>query len=470
MQERWFGAAAALTSGVLLMLSCDLGPYGPLVLIAPVLLLLHALKAERAGLVAVAAFVAGLLGRASLIAAYLTVFPPLVLVFWAILLPLWFTGIVLATRWLARGAPAWIALLSYPLLATGSEFLFGTISPHGSFGALGYALAGFLPVLQVASIGGVAALTFTATFVPMAIVLMVRGNGQRRDIAILAGIPCVALLIWGFVQLSEGYDGQARVALIAIDALQDDDLSSEDQAAKNAATYAALALELSAQRPDYILLPEKSLIRKSDWRDLGVPLQDAADRSGIPIVGGWDETRADGSHENVAVLYTAGRAPQRYLKRRLIPGLEAEFIPGRDDLVTGDLGIAICKDLDFAPMIRGYGRAGVRLMLVPAWDFRSDSALHARMALVRGVENGFAVARAAADGVLTVSDAFGRVAAEAPTRPDRPVTLVAEVGLRKGPTIYNRIGDLLGWLTVGALLLLTARRLRQRRKVALSRA
>jgi apolipoprotein N-acyltransferase len=146
--------------------------------------------------------------------------------------------------------------------------------------------------------------------------------------------------------------------------------------------------------------------------------------------------------------------PAQYLKRRLIPGLEDEFRPGDADLVLGDLGIAICKDMDFAPMIREYGQNGVRLMLVPAWDFRSDTALHARMALVRGVENGFAVVRAAANGILTVSDAYGRMVAEAETSTDYPVTLTATVGLIDHGTFYGRIGDLFGWLTVLAALLL----------------
>jgi len=108
-------------------------------------------------------------------------------------------------------------------------------------------------------------------------------------------------------------------------------------------------------------------------------------------------------------------------------------------------------------MIRGYGKGGVRLMLVPAWDFRSDTALHARMAVVRGVENGFAVVRAAADGVLTVSDAYGRMIAETSTGRDRPVTLTARIGLTDRGTLYGRIGDVFGWLAVlGALLLRAA--------------
>jgi apolipoprotein N-acyltransferase len=111
--------------------------------------------------------------------------------------------------------------------------------------------------------------------------------------------------------------------------------------------------------------------------------------------------------------------------------------------------------MDFAPAIRDYGRRGVQLMLVPAWDFSADARLHARMAVVRGVENGFAVVRAAANGMLTVSNAYGQIIAEKATTKDSAVILSANVGLRDGPTLYVLFGDVFGWLTVvGSVLLI----------------
>jgi apolipoprotein N-acyltransferase len=118
-------------------------------------------------------------------------------------------------------------------------------------------------------------------------------------------------------------------------------------------------------------------------------------------------------------------------------------------------------------MIREYGRRGVRLMLVPAWDFRADGRLHARMAVVRGVEYGFALARAAAWGRLTASDAYGRVISEMTTSEDHPVVLVADVRLSPPRrTVYSVLGDMLGWVAVlGAMSLMAmglVRRIRRR--------
>jgi apolipoprotein N-acyltransferase len=57
-------------------------------------------------------------------------------------------------------------------------------------------------------------------------------------------------------------------------------------------------------------------------------------------------------------------------------------------------GMEICKDMDFPLLSRQYANEGAGLMLVPAWDFVTDGWLHGRMAILRGVESGFSVARA----------------------------------------------------------------------------
>ncbi len=100
-------------------------------------------------------------------------------------------------------------------------------------------------------------------------------------------------------------------------------------------------------------------------------------------------------------------------------------------------------------------------MLVPAWDFRRDGRLHARMAVVRGVENGFALARSAAMGRLTVSDSHGRDRGGGDDLRARPGDRAggSRAALRRARSTA-RWGDLFGWLTVaGAAALLAVRAL-----------
>jgi apolipoprotein N-acyltransferase len=125
-------------------------------------------------------------------------------------------------------------------------------------------------------------------------------------------------------------------------------------------------------------------------------------------------------------------------------------------LVTGRIGIAICKDMDFPEVIRPYGQRNVKLMLVPAWDFVADARLHSRMAVVRGVENGFAVARSASQGLMTLSDAHGRIVAEKATV-NGPAMLVADLPAGQGHTLYSRIGDVFAQAMVAVWLGLLVR-------------
>jgi apolipoprotein N-acyltransferase len=82
--------------------------------------------------------------------------------------------------------------------------------------------------------------------------------------------------------------------------------------------------------------------------------------------------------------------------------------------------------MDYPDPARQYGQEQVGLLLVPAWDFDIDRFWHGHMAIVRGVENGFTVVRAAKQRLLTVSDSRGRILAETRTTPQEPfTTLVA---------------------------------------------
>src|SRR5438552_17348135 len=65
----------------------------------------------------------------------------------------------------------------------------------------------------------------------------------------------------------------------------------------------------------------------------------------------------------------------------------------------------------------------------------------ARLAIVRGVEDGFAVARAAKQGLVTLSDSYGHVIALSANAKSRMVSLVGDLPRGPGNTVYLHIGD-----------------------------
>src|SRR6185436_11090443 len=102
---------------------------------------------------------------------------------------------------------------------------------------------------------------------------------------------------------------------------------------------------------------------------------------------------------------------------------------------------------------REYARSGVQLMLVPAWDFTVDDWLHSRMAVVRGVEGGFAIARSAKQGQMTISDNRGRILAQQQSS-DSGSSIVGSVSPAPEKTIYARWGDWFAWANLAASLYL----------------
>jgi apolipoprotein N-acyltransferase len=90
-------------------------------------------------------------------------------------------------------------------------------------------------------------------------------------------------------------------------------------------------------------------------------------------------------------------------------------------------------------------------MLVPAWDFVLDRFAHGHIAVMRGVESGFGIARAARGGYLTVSDNRGRILAETQSNSAPFATLLANVPAVHDNTIYLMLGDWFAWLTLATL-------------------
>ena len=461
----WFGCVAALLTGVLFLVSIDMGLIGPLALLAPLPLLIYALSATRAWSVGLAAAIARTISMGGIVYAYGHGMPiPAMLVMIGIAAAI-FAVVVLLARWIARTAPAAIAVFAYPLVLVTSEWLFGLVSPHGSFGAMGYALVDVLPLLQLASLGGLAALTFTLALVPMTAAVAITRQAEARAALVAGGLPILVAVAFGVVRLSQAYESHARVALVGLDAFEARAFAGEQEDIETARAFAAQVRALAAKRPDYIVLPEKQLggARRASASSREIA-QAAAEAAPATVIGGFDELLPEGPRVNSAQVLAPGKPLRRYLKRRVIPGVELGYTLGSESFVEGTRGVAICKDMDFPDLIRDYGRRGVELMLVPAWDFVTDGRMHSRMALVRGVENGFAIARAAAAGRLTASDRYGRVIAEAVTSREHPVTVVTDLGLRGGGTVYARIGDALAWLCAALAASLVIWRLKVARR------
>jgi apolipoprotein N-acyltransferase len=183
----------------------------------------------------------------------------------------------------------------------------------------------------------------------------------------------------------------------------------------------------------------------------------AAADTGTAIVVGLVRQTTSGAFNSSRFYSPDGRLQANYDKHHLIPGVEREKAGHAGvilDQPSGRWGLQICKDMDFPALSREYSASGADLMLVPAWDFNVDGWLHSRMATLRAVENGFALARAARNGLLTLSDNRSRILAETATAPGRLVSITGTVNIAREETFYARVGDWFARLCVGGFVVL----------------
>lgn len=221
---------------------------------------------------------------------------------------------------------------------------------------------------------------------------------------------------------------------------------------KVTSAFAALAAAAARRGARTVILPEKIAVTEPAWTAVDATLRVALQDHSRIVVGFQDDSTVS---QNVALIFEADGRMERYAKQRLIAGFEP-LVPGN---VPGLLGngraVAICKDMNYQGLIRrDVAGRGVSIVFVPAWDFVKDRATHANMAVMRGVEDGFAVVRAARQGLMTISDAQGRILASAASKPDSPVVLVAGVPPGRGTTVYAAIGDAFAWCCGGLTLAL----------------
>jgi len=362
------------------------------------------------------------------------------------------------------------AIFALPVLWSAYEYLAEFLSPHSTFGNLAYTQMDCLPLIQIASITGIWSISFIVFLFPSTIAVMlaavVTPSAPRasKGVLWLPGTVFIFVLAYGFYRLATAPTSpRVEVALINTDKPS---YPSGPAVVDLVRAYASQILAAPTQEASVIVLPEKiGRIKGEDLAQADAILEGTARDKQVTILAGFEHQ----PNLNEARLYSPdGRLETTYEKHHMLPPFESHLLPGTARLTfalpSGDiaakLGVEICKDMDFPLLARQNSNDGARLMLVPAWDFVADGWLHGRMAILRGVESGFSVARAAKEGILTLSDSRGRVLAEHVTGSAPFDMLIGSLPLGSGPTFYSRTGDWFAWidLVFAVLLFVPSRR------------
>ena len=399
---------------------------------------------------------------------------------------------VVAWGTVAAGPPgSWTRLAAFPILWVASEHARTVVYKGFPWNLTGHALYRHPVWLQTASVWGVYGV---GALVVATAALLARAAATRRWGPALAA-AALAGAVGGFGAVRLGAATRERPDLSV--ALLQPNLDEESRATPEgaAAGYRAVlgqAREAAEELPALIVIPESAF--PVYWQQSFELRQDLAGiaHGGPRILFNDVEEEADGRYFNAArLLGPEGLAGRPYRKVHLVPFGEyvplprlfffvrqisteiGAFTPApRAELLrsgTLAIGTAICYEAIYPSLAREETRAGANLLATisnDSWYGRAGAQeQHFAGAVLRSVENGRWLVRAAITGISGIVDARGRIRAE--TRANERTLVRGTVRLEEESTAWTGWGFRLVGVAdalAGAVLLFgLARRLRERR-------
>jgi apolipoprotein N-acyltransferase len=431
------------------------------------------------------------------LATPVAVFAAAMLVGYLSLFPAAFSVIV------ARARHPWGTLIIAPFAWVATELGRQYVWDGFPWALLGYSQVTVLPIAQIASVVGVYGVSWLLAAVSAALAAVVLMQGRARWVPAFAmAAVVVAIGAWGNARLRSSTLTSAgdpvRVAVIQGNIAQEDkwnpalrDLITDQYLAMTREALehrgASLILWPESSTPFYF---ERDLIRGGEIRRL-------ARESGATLLIGSDQVepmKATSATDQPKELYynaaflvkPDGQVGAVYRKMHLVPFGEyvplksllffvgpiveavSAFSPGRDPVLlpvgTHLVSTAICYEVIFPSLIRRFVIDGSEMLTTitnDAWYGRSSAAYqHWEQAVMRSIEQGRYLARAANTGISGFVDPYGRVLEK--TDLFHSAVLVADLRFLQTRTIYGRIGDLVAWLSLAVVIFTLAGTMRRK--------
>ncbi len=371
-----------------------------------------------------------------------------------------------------------------------------------SYGILGYSQWKYLPLIQLADIGGVWAVTATVAFPGIFLAFMLQDGRsgflsslRRRSLPLLLWCGAFAAsLVYGVLSPVH-YSASHKVRVAMVQHNTDPWRGGIEAYRKNFDTLKRLSEEAlsSPKPPELVVWSETAFVPRIYWHktyrddqasyELVKELLDFLSSTDVPFVIGNDDGRrevgSDGAYErvdyNAVMLFQGGVEKKVYRKLHLVPFTEnfpyRSVLPAvYDALVAADthfwkqgseatvfdaagvrFSTPICFEDTFGYLSRDFVRAGAQIIVNltnDAWAKSLPSQMqHAIMAVFRAVENRRSVVRSTASGQTCVIDPNGKILGMAD--PFVETYLIEDVPVFEGKnTLYTRFGDWLAYVFI----------------------
>ncbi|HEY3202777.1 MAG TPA: apolipoprotein N-acyltransferase [Thermoanaerobaculia bacterium] len=360
------------------------------------------------------------------------------------------------------GSPLRLAV--FPLLWTASEHARSFVYGGFPWNLTGHALYRHPMWLQTASIWGVHGVG--ALVAGVAALLAAGAVARRLRPLLFAALVVLAAGSWGAgcLALPASYREELSVILLQPN-LTEEMRATPEGAAQAYRVVLGQAREAANQLPALIVIPESAL--PVYWERSETLRRDLAEiaRLGPRILFNDVKEEPDGRYYNVARLLSAeGMGDPIYRKVHLVPFGEyvplprifffvrqisteiGEFSAATEPAVTRSgpvaVGVGVCYEILYPSLARREVSNGANLLATisnDSWYGRAGAQKqHFAGAVLRSVENGRYLLRAAITGISGIADSRGKILSE--SRPNEKTTVTGTVRLRDERTVWVRWG------------------------------
>ena len=369
---------------------------------------------------------------------------------------------------LRRHIPQSVTLVVFPAAVVVAEWL-QHFTVLASWGAMAHTQLDDLLLLQLASLGGIAAVSFVVAWVAawLELALSVVLGGAAPQV-LRQGVAVAAVFLgahaWGVMRLNVPLnDVSVRVAAIGTPATFGGAPPLPDVPVRNAIVDTLLSDSARAATAGARLVvwtEAAALVMPGDeetgfvQRVAGVARIHSVDIVAAYVVPASPEQILP--YQNKYRWFGPdGVERQAYWKHHPAPGEPAVVGHGplaAVDTPFGRAGGAICYDYDYPEVALEHARLGVDVVALPSSDWRGIDPLHTQMAALNAIAGGFSVVRSTRFGLSAIVDPLGRMRGWHSSFEGGPHLLIAEVPRHHLKTVYAVTGDVLVFTCMVLLL------------------
>jgi apolipoprotein N-acyltransferase len=366
------------------------------------------------------------------------------------------------------------------------EILIQLLTPYGSWSSAGYTQMGHGLLTPLAAWVGVAGVAFVAIWVPSVaswLVMATAPSMRRRAMVSALFVGAMVVIAWA---ARTPFPDETRVASsveVAAITPMDEGIRALDRAVQTMMQSGSMDAEslarigqLSSELNDQLLAHSREAALAGAglvvWSEtaghvLDSELDEFIDRGRelarehqlyqFMGLGIWHPGSQPPLENKVVAVTPSGEVAWQYHKARPIVGSEAPFLPpGHNELPIldtpfGRVGLVICHDLDFADFVAKAGRKEVDLLLAPSADWSVIADLHAKMGVMRAVENGFWLLRPAYAGLSVIASPQGQVTLSAYDAELEGRVMSGRIPVMRNRTLYPHVRSYLPLIAVSLL-------------------